>query len=654
MTTEEESAPERRRSRGTDTIREDAVAGLVLGVQSVPDGLATGLLAGVNPLSGLYGYLVGTAAGALSTSSTFMAVQGTGAMAILIADVPAMRESGDPTRALVTLSVLTGVVMLAAGLLRLGSVLRFVSNAVMVGFINAVGVNIVLGQLANLTGYSADGANRLVRAFNTVISPGELHWTSLAVGVTTIGLILLLERTRLGALGLVIAVIATSAATHWAGWDGVATLSDLGVVADSLPRPEWPLLRLVPVLIIPALSLAFVGLVQGAGVSANFPNPDGTYPDASRDFIGQGAANVASGLFQGMPVGGSVSASALNKEAGARSRASLLIASGVMAVVILVFGNAVGAIAMPALAGLLMLIGYRTIKPADLVSLWKTGSLQKIVLTVTFALTMVIPLQYAVLVGVGLSAALHVIRQSNQVTVRRRVLEPDGQLVEVDPPVEIAADDVIVLQPYGSLFFAAAPIFEAALPAVAPTSTNAVVILRLRGRSDLGTTFMDVLFRYGEALAAVDSKLMIVSADQRIIEQLDVTGITDLIGTENIYAGDERVGATVERAYADAVTWIGAPRETKPSGYHVTVLVEPGAAELFLRTAGSRLEAPLADHGREDGRLEGRLDLDGVEHAVRVLSMHGGSVEATAPDEVRERLRDLAASMLDRYPPEPS
>lgn len=549
-----------RRALSVGTLRDDAVAGLVLGVQSVPDGLATGLLAGVNPLAGLYGYLVGTAGGALFTSSTFMAVQGTGAMAMLMADIPAIHESPDPTRALVTLSVLTGIVMLTAGLLRLGSVLRFVSNAVMVGFISAVGVNIVLGQLANLTGYSAEGANRLVRAFNTLISPGEWHGASLVVGIGTIGLILLLERTRLGPLGLVVAVIATSAVAHWASWGGVATLRDLGVVADSLPRLEWPLLRLVPVLIIPAASLAFVGLVQGAGVSASFPNPDGTYPDASRDFIGQGAANVASGLFQGMPVGGSVSASAINKEAGARSRASFLFASAVMAVVIVVFGEAVGSIAMPSLAGLLMLIGYRTIKPADLVSVWRIGSLQKVVLSVTFALTMVIPLQYAVLVGVGFSVVLHVVRQSNQVTVRRRILDPEGQLVEVDPPAELASNDVVVLQPYGSLFFAAAPIFEAALPAVVSTSANSVVILRLRGRSDLGATFMDVLFRYGQALAAIDSKLMIVSADERILEQLTVTGITDLIGADNIYPGDERVGATIKRASADAATWVDAHR----------------------------------------------------------------------------------------------
>jgi SulP family sulfate permease len=538
------------------SLRADAVAGLVLGVQSVPDGLATGLLAGVNPLAGLYGYMVGTIGGALTTSSVFMVVQGTGAMAMIIADVPAVHNAADPARTLFTLSVLTGAVMLVAGLLRLGTVLRFVSNAVMVGFINAVGVNIVLGQLANLTGYSADGANRVTRAVNTLLSPGQWHWQSVAVGLATVGLILLLERTRIGALGLVVAVIVTSAAAALLGWSGVATLNDLGVAISGLPTPTWPLLGQIPVLLIPAASLALVGLVQGAGISANFVNPGGSYADASRDFIGQGVANMASGVFQGMPVGGSVSASALNKAAGARSRQAAVIAGIVMAVVIVAFGTAVGNLAMPALAGLLILIGVRTVKPADLQSVWRTGSVQKVVLVVTFSLTMLIPLQYAVLVGVGLSLVLHVIRQSNQVTIRRWERNADGDLIETDPPAQLPAGEVVVLQPYGSLFFAAAAVFESTLPAVTEESSGSVVILRLRGRSDLGTTFMDVLYRYGVALQNVGSKLVLVSANERIQEQLAVTGITELIGTANVYPGDERIGAAVRAAYADAVAWV--------------------------------------------------------------------------------------------------
>ena len=539
-----------------DTLRKDAVAGLVLGVESVPDGLAAGLLAGVNPLAGLYAYLFGTIGGSLFTSSAFMAVQATGAMAIVIADVPAVHSADDPARALFTLSVLTGVVMLAAGFLRLGSVLRFVSNAVMVGFISAVGVNIILGQLANLTGYKAEGANRVVRAVNTVIHPGELHLQSLAIGIVTVALILLLERTRAGPLGLVLAVIVTSAGVAVLGWGGVATVGELSEIPRSLPLPEAPMLRLVPSLLIPAVSLAFVGLVQGAAISASFPNPDGRYPDASRDFIGQGAANVIAGIFRGMPVGGSMSATSLNKAAGARSRIALVIAGAVMAVVILAFAGLVGHIALPALAGLLMLVGFRTIKPDDLRSVWKTGTVQKAVLVTSFALTMIIPLQYAVLAGVGLSVILHVVRQSNQVTIKRWRLDPDGNLIETDPPAQLPAGEVVALQPYGSLFFAAAPVLESQLPALAATSLNSVVILRLRGRTDLGTTFMDVLRRYAEALTAASSKLVIVSASERIQEQLRVTGVTDLISPQDIYAGDERVGATLKRAYADATSWI--------------------------------------------------------------------------------------------------
>jgi SulP family sulfate permease len=99
-------------------------------------------------------------------------------------------------------------------------------------------------------------------------------------------------------------------------------------------------------------------------------------------------------------------------------------------------------------------------------------------------------------------------------------------------------------------------VFEAALPAVGERSRGSVVILRLRGRSDLGTTFMDVLHRYATSLNEVGSKLVIVSANERIREQLAVTGITDVIGATNVYEGDERVGAATLRAYEDAHAWV--------------------------------------------------------------------------------------------------
>ena len=265
---------------------------------------------------------------------------------------------------------------------------------------------------------------------------------------------------------------------------------------------------------------------------------------------------MIAGVFRGMPVGGSMSATALNKAAGARSRLALMIASLVMALTILAFAGLVGHVAMPALAGLLILIGWRTIKPDDLASVWRTGAWQKAVLAVTFVFTMVIPLQYAVLAGVGLSVILHVVRQSNQLAIKRWQLDPAGHLIETDPPASLPAGEVVILQPYGSLFFAAALALEASLPAPTDASRHAVVILRLRGRTELGTTVMAVLRPYADDLTAAGSKLVIVSASERIQDQLRMTGVTDLIGPGNIYAADERVGATLRRAYDDAQSWI--------------------------------------------------------------------------------------------------
>jgi len=538
------------------TLRNDAQAGIVLGVQSVPDGLATGLLAGLSPLNGLYGYMVGTLVGAAVTSSTFMVVQGTGAMAMVISDVPEMK--GGAPEAVATLALLTGAVMLLAGLLKLGSLLRFVSNAVLVGFMNAVGVNIVLGQLANLTGYAAPGENRITRTINTLLSPSELDWRSVIIGLATMALIVVLERTRVGASGLVIAVFATSALAAVLGWTSVATLDDLGVVLDGLPPLTAPSLALVPALLVPAASLAFVGLVQGAGISAVYGRADGQRADVSRDFVGQGAANVACAVTGGMPVGGSASASAINAAAGARSRLAPMIAAAVMLLVVLLFGSVVGYLAMPALAGLLILVGIQTVKPADIQSVWKAGVVQRAVLGVTFVLTMVVPLQYAVLVGVGVSVVLFVVQQSNRVVIRQRVLDGEGQVREVDPVAVVPAREVVVLQPYGSLFFASAPVFEAALPEVGPDSRRSVVVLRLRGHTDLGTTFIDVLARYAADLDSAGSRLVIASADPRVVRQLAVGGVTAIVGQDGVIVADDRVGAAVARAIAEGEAWIEA------------------------------------------------------------------------------------------------
>lgn len=532
------------------------MAGIVLGVESVPDGLASGLLAGLNPVAGLYGYLFGMVGGVLFTSTAFMTIQATGAMSIIVADV-GIGGRDDPTRSLVTLSLVTGVVMLLAGVLRLGRFLRFVSNSVMTGFITAVGVNIVLGQLGNLTGYAASGGGRLARTFNLLINPDQIDIPTFTVGIVTIVGIVLLQRTRLGALGLVVAVIAGSAlaAVLDAFGHPVAIIGDIADVPRGLPLPTLPAWGEIGGFIIPAASLAFVGLVQGAGVSAGFPNRDGTPTDASQDFIGQGAGNIVSGVFQGMPVGGSMSASAIVTQAGGQSRAAILYAGAVMAFVVIVLASAVELVAMPSLAGLLIVVGIGTIKPAKVLGVARTGSVPLAVMSITFVLTIVIPLQYAVVIGVALSVLLFVIGQSSNLTLRRIEFLDDGRMRETDPPAELGPNEVVVIQPYGPLFFATATALHDRLPTVTALSRRSVVILRVRGADEAGATLIEVLRNYATSLRDQGSKLVIVTDNVRLVAQLHDTAVADVVEDSNIYRSTEYLGETVRRAHVEALAW---------------------------------------------------------------------------------------------------
>jgi SulP family sulfate permease len=185
-------------------------------------------------------------------------------------------------------------------------------------------------------------------------------------------------------------------------------------------------------------------------------------------------------------------------------------------------------------------------------SVVKSGPLPTAIMAVTFGLTLLIPLQFAVLVGVGLGVILYVAEQSNRVRVRRLDVRADGRMRETDPPAVVPGGDVLVLQPYGSLFFASAPVFERQLPEVAAESRGAVVIIRLRGTDQIGLSLVDVLRRFAHQLEEVGSSLKVVATEDRVIAQLEAGGLTADIGAANVYKGTEWIGESLRRAYSDA------------------------------------------------------------------------------------------------------
>jgi sulfate permease, SulP family len=251
-----------------------------------------------------------------------------------------------------------------------------------------------------------------------------------------------------------------------------------------------------------------------------------------------------------------MSASSLILAAGARTRLALFIAASVMAFVVLVASGIVSLVAMPALAALLMVIGVQTIKPARVISVMKTGALQATVMGVTFVLTLIIPLQFAVLVGVGLGVILFVGQQSNRLRVRQLELSADGRVREVDPVATLPPHEVVVLQPYGNLFFASAPVFEAQLPKVDADSRGSVVIVRLRGIDEIGLSLIAVLDRYLDDLEQHGSTLWLTITSERVLDQLRAGGLLDRLGPDRFYTGTQWLGEASRRAHGDALQWV--------------------------------------------------------------------------------------------------
>ena len=539
-------------------ILPDFLAGLTLAIALIPDGMASAILAGVNPAFGLHAVMVAVIAGALFTDSVFMCVATTGAMSVAMGSVLA-NYGGDfdaRSHALFALVILIGLFQLILGLLRWGSMIRFVSNAVMTGFINGVGVLIILGQLRQFTGYESHGDNRLAMLADSLAHANQFDLHTVTVGVLTIALILALRRTRLKVIASLAAVILVSAMVPLFGLRSVPLVGSIGEMPASMPHPMLPNLALMPDLILSAIAIGLIGLVQGAGVSRKYPNPDGSFADPSRDFMGQGIANLLSGLFQGMQVGGSVSQTALTVGAGARSRWAHIMAGGTIALIVLLLGVQVKLLAIPCLAGLLILTGFQIIRLEEMKTVWETNTAARIAMVTTFIGILVLPIQIAVFLGVVISILMYVFRQSNAVRIKEWVFT-EGSLLpsEREAPAQLADASVTVLMAYGSLFFAAAGTLEDQLPRIG-AARRPVVILLMRGRKDVGSSFIEVLRRYNNRIRANNGKLMLAGVNDLVYDQLARTGVLNELGSGSVFIMTDQLGDALSEAFAAARQWI--------------------------------------------------------------------------------------------------
>lgn len=539
------------------TFRREGVAGLTVTVSMVPDGMANGVLAGVNPIYGLYANMVAPIVGGLTSSTRLMVINSTSATALVAGQALIGTSADNRDGALFFMVILAGLVGLTLGVLGLGRLTWFVSFSVMTGFIAGIAVVLVLSQLSTVAGVDPEGSNQVARTASLLADLGAVHLSSLAMATLALGLALFLPRTPLSTVASLTAIAVPTIVALLAGFDGIRTVGDVGDISGGIPLPSLPPWSAINIeTITGAMAVATVALVQGSGVSQSVPNADGSRSDSSRDFIAQGAANVASGLFRGLPVGGSLGGTALNLMAGTTGRLAGILSGVWMAVIVVVFPNVIARVVMPALGAFLILAAINSIDVADVRAVWRAGWPSRLAGATTFVSTLFLPIQVAVGFGVVLSALLYLNESSTDVSLVEMRARPDGSIGEVAAPKQLEGDRVTALDVYGHLFYAGARTLERILPSVPRDIEHPVVILRLRGRRTLGATLVDVLTTYADRLAEVGGRLYVTGVGEEALAHLKKTGRFKDAGSVRAYPASPVVLEATRQAYADAEAWL--------------------------------------------------------------------------------------------------
>jgi SulP family sulfate permease len=241
--------------------------------------------------------------------------------------------------------------------------------------------------------------------------------------------------------------------------------------------------------------------------------------------------------------------------AGARSRWANIFGGIAVAIVVLLFANFVELVAMPALAGLVIVAGIQMVNVKAVQTVWQTNTVARTIMVLTFSSTLIMPLQYAVLLGVVIAIMLFVFQQSNTIKVVEWVPQEKGFPIERPAPKHLESGKATFLYVYGNLFYAAATTLETNLPDV-EGSSRAVVILLLRGNEDVGSTVNEVLRRYAEALQSHSGKLILAGVSPALHNQLQRTGLIDIIGPENIFTATVSIGESGNLAMDAATEWL--------------------------------------------------------------------------------------------------
>ena len=528
------------------STRSDLVAGIVGAIFVLPQGLAFATLAGMPPQYGLYCAMVPTAVSALFGSSLHTVSGPTNAVSLFVfatLSPLAHPESPEYVSLALTLALLSGATMVALGLLRMGALINFVSNDVIVGFTAGVGILIIVSQLGNFSGIPLPRGAPLPDTLKALAQGAhELRPWVVAVSMATLVIAVASRRWVPRVPYMIVSILAGSIAAYvlnrWlgAGQTGINTIGALPRILPPLSHPAFSLDRFAP-LAASAIALTVISLTQAISIARAIALKSGQRIDADQEFIGQGLGNIAASFFSGFPTTASVNRSGPNFESGARTPLAAVFAALLLAAIVLLLAPLAAYLPLAAMAGSLFLVAWGLIDFHRIRAAMRTSRGSVAVILATFLATLLLPIEFAVLTGVFVSLMLYLYRTSRP-TMRSLVPDarhPSRKFAEVEGDLQ-ECPQAKILRIEGSIYFGAVNHVEThfeTLREVRPEQKHLLVMAKSINFVDMAGA--EVLMTEARRRRASGGGLYFYSLRQPVESMLRRGGYIHDIGEDHIF-----------------------------------------------------------------------------------------------------------------------
>jgi sulfate permease, SulP family len=539
-------------------LRPDLIAGLTVAVILLPQAVAYATLAGVSPQMGLYTAVIAAIFGALWGSSNQLHTGPASTTSLLVfAALLAIAQPGSPRylAAAGLLAVMVGLFRLALGLARLGMLVNFVSDSVIIGFTAGAAGLIWVSQLSALLGLNIPASSSLIVTLTEVIRHlDEASLASLAMGVSVVVLILLLRRLNPKIPGPLIAIILADASVGIFGLtrQGIKVLGQVSAGLPPLMRLPLFDIELISQLAGPALAIGAIGLVEALSAARSMASQTGQRLDSNQEFVGQGISNIVSGLFSGYEGHGAFSRSALNIASGAQTPIASVFSGLFVLVGALLLGPLATNVPKAALAGVLLVIGYGMIDRKEIVRIWRGAPGDVLIMLITLGGALLLPLQFAVLAGILVSFAVYIIRTS----VPRVVpLLPDANYHHlVRRPGLPLCPQLALFDILGDLYFGAVSNVERTVDAqLEQNPGQRFVLLRMQSVNQCDISGIHVLESILHHLRDRGGDLFLFRVQEPVRQIMQATGFYRQLGADRFLPDDGAITVLYHRVLDPAV-----------------------------------------------------------------------------------------------------